>query len=116
MNVGQYLLELSLYVVGVALVLMAATRFRGGRGLLAGVATVIAISTGFYFTMRHRAGTVTPLASSIVAAVATAALAAVIWRRRSRSSGLGRVFTILWGLLAFHVAWLGAGLALRNWR
>lgn len=115
MNVGQYLLQLSSYVVIVALILMAATHIRGVRGLLVAVAAVLLISTGFYFTMRHRVGTVTPIASSIVAALAVAALAVVIWHRRSRTSGLGRALTVLCGLLAFHFAWLGAGFALKDW-
>ena len=114
MNVGQYLLQLSFYGLMVALVFMAATHFRGVRGLQVACAIVMAISTGFSFTMRHRPGTATPRASSVVAAVATAALAPVVWGRRSRSSLSARGVTVLCGLLAFHFAWLGAGFALMD--
>jgi hypothetical protein len=115
MNIGQYLLQLTAYAFIATIALFAGIHWRGGRGLLGVLAAEIVVVTGFYFTMRHRPGTVTPLASSIVAVAATAVVASILWRRRRSISVFQRSITVLASLLAFHLTWLAGGFALKDW-
>jgi uncharacterized membrane protein len=116
MNVGQYLLQLTGYAFVATLVPMTAAHLRGARGLQIALGAIVLISAVFYFTMRHRPGTVTPLASTIVVTVAICVVSLIVWRRRSRTSASQRFVTVLVSLLAFHFAWVGAGFALKDWR
>lgn len=109
MSVAQVLLYLTGFAWLSAVVMALAVRWRGLRGLLVVTMLSIALTTSLYFTMEHKPGTVTPSASSMVAAAATIAVAIVVWRRRALSTGSQRVRTILGSVLAFHALWLALG-------
>jgi hypothetical protein len=114
MNIGQYLVTLSIYACIGILILMVAAQVRGWRGLFGALTAVVLASALAFFTMQRPGGSGTPLAETIIAVVAAVVVAMIVWLRRSLT-GFHRVKTLIVSLLAFHVAWLGVGFALKDW-